>query len=62
MVGKVPEIPNPIPKPKAVLVIAEWNFGVLSTLAVLQQDISDQFAVIFNLSPCPLVEPIMLFH
>ena len=60
VVGKVPEIPNPIPKPKAF--IAVWNFKVLSTLAVLQQNIFDQFAVISNLSPCPFFSNISQVH
>ena len=39
--------------------IAVWKYGVLSTLAVLQQDIFDQFAVFFNLSPCPFFNPVL---
>ena len=35
------------------------NSRVLSTLAVLQQDIFDQFAVFFNLSPCPFFNPVL---
>ena len=35
------------------------NSRVLSTLAVLQQDIFDQVAVIYNFSPSPFFDPVV---